>query len=301
MQLELNELDRRYEGLRIAEPGRQARLGAALAREGQQSPVLVVQDSGCWVLVDGYRRVAALEQLGHDLVEAVALPLEEAEALVEVWRLEAGRRRSALEDGWLLWELMDRHGRSQGELCPLFRRSKSWVSRRLGLVRWLPESVQEAVRSGDVPPHAAMKFLVPLARANSDHCERLVAAVGKVTVRQLQRLYSAWRQGDDETRERIVTHPHLFLKADEAVADQDVADEGLNLARDLEILAAVAARVRRKLRDGVLARTRGARRLAITRTWREVDLIVDVLTELFDKEKRRAGSGDQDRDPAPEA
>ena len=41
------------------------------------------------------------------------------------------------------------------------------MSRRMALVSALPESAEEAVRSGWVPPHAAMKSLVPLARANS--------------------------------------------------------------------------------------------------------------------------------------
>jgi hypothetical protein len=42
-----------------------------------------------------------------------------------------------------------------------------------------------------------MKHLVPLARANPEACERLVAAIaGKgLTNRQIGQLYAAWRDG----------------------------------------------------------------------------------------------------------
>ncbi len=58
MKVEIGELTLRYAGLRITDPGRQARLEASLAREGQHSPVLVVEDEADGlVLVDGYRRI----------------------------------------------------------------------------------------------------------------------------------------------------------------------------------------------------------------------------------------------------
>lgn len=42
MELELHQLELKYERLRIIEPGRQSRLLAALSEQGQRSPVLVV-------------------------------------------------------------------------------------------------------------------------------------------------------------------------------------------------------------------------------------------------------------------
>jgi ParB/RepB/Spo0J family partition protein len=302
VQIELGELELRYDGLRIADAGRQARLEASLAREGQQSPVLVVASGDApYVLVDGYRRVAALRSLGRDVVDAVVLELPEAAALVEVWRLEASRRRTALEDGWLLAELVERHGQSQAELAALLRRSKSWVSRRLGLIRALPESVQAAVRRGLLPPQGAMKFLVPLSRANAAHCERLVANLGSqpVTVRQLERLYTTWRAGDEALRERLVSHPLLFLKADEAVAADVEADEGLKLAGELESLSGLCGRVRRRVRDGVFSRANTASRQTAARAWDEAQLTFEGLAEVMNREVRRARSRHENGDPSP--
>ena len=302
MQVELVELELRYSGLRIADPGRQARLEASLAREGQQSPVLVVQSEGDrLVLVDGYRRIEALRRLGHDLVEVAVLPLTEAAALVEVWRLETARRRSALEDAWLLAELAERHGHTQGELASLLRRSKSWVSMRLALATALPESVQQAVRNGTIPAQGAMKSLVPMARANAAHCERLVANLdgSPVSVRQLARLLSTWRAGDEALRERLVTHPLLFLKADEAVTGEVEADEGMKLAGDLEALCGLCGKVRRRLREGVCARANSASRATARRSWQETRLAFEGLVDLMEREVACVGSGHTDGGPAP--
>jgi len=302
VEVEICELELRYAGLRIADPGRCARLEASLAREGQQSPVLVVSDGkNRYVLVDGYRRVEGLRSLGRDVVEVVVLPLAEAAALVEVWRMETSRRRSALEDGWLLAELVETHGLQQAELAAQLRRSKSWISQRLGLVRALPESAQQAVREGLVPAQAAGKYLVPFSRANTEHCERLVAALGTtaITARQLGRLYATWRAGDDALRERLVSHPLLFLKADEAVDTEVEADDGLRLAGELEGLAGLCGKVRRRVRDGVFSRANPASRATATRSWREACLAFDSLVELMDREVTRAGSEHPDGDPAP--
>ena len=78
-----------------------------------------------------------------------------------------------LEEAWLLRELVEVHGENATTLAVSLQRSASWISRRLALVRVLPESVQSAVRRGQLPPQAAMKSLVPLARANRTQCEDL--------------------------------------------------------------------------------------------------------------------------------
>jgi len=74
MQLEFHQLDRRWEHLRVRHPARQRRLLASLAEAGQQTPIVVVAAEGQadrYVVIDGYKRIVALEQLGRDTVEAV--------------------------------------------------------------------------------------------------------------------------------------------------------------------------------------------------------------------------------------
>ncbi|MBA3380971.1 MAG: ParB N-terminal domain-containing protein [Actinobacteria bacterium] len=255
MNLELSTLVLKYAALRVLDPGRVARLVGAMSREDQRSPVLVVGEG---VLVDGYHRVQALRQLGRDLVAAVRLEVTEAEALVLAWRLETGRRKSALEEGWLLAELAETHGRTQVALAADLHRTRSWVSQRLGLVRVLPEDVQEAVRTCKIPAQAAMKSLLPLARADRDACSRLSAAAKEpLTVRQWDRICTAWRKAPPEVRRRIEENPGLLLKTEEAVSVVPV-DAEEKLVQDLEGVAGLCRRARRQVRDGAFARANDA-------------------------------------------
>jgi ParB family transcriptional regulator, chromosome partitioning protein len=220
--IECRALELRYAHLRIRDAGAEARLAASMAEAGQTSPVIVVHDADERpVLLDGYRRVRALGQLGTDTVNVIVLGLSEADGLVYCHRQETSRRRSVVEEGWLVRELSGQ-GPPLRAIGVALGRTASWVSRRMALVSALPEGAEEAVRSGRVPPHAAMKSLVPLARDNKIQCEHLVRALGaeRVTTRQMAQLYAAWRAGDGEVRERIASAPRLFLRAVEASAPE---------------------------------------------------------------------------------
>jgi ParB family chromosome partitioning protein len=167
MKLEFHQLHRRHEHLRVRNAQRQRQLLASLATAGQQTPIIVVAVSDQpdrYLVIDGYKRVAALEQLGRDTVEAVIWPLNEVQALVLDRSLHWSERESALEEGWLLAELEQRFGYGLEELARQFDRSVSWVSRRLALVELLPDSVQQQVRTGEISAQVAMKYLVPVAR-----------------------------------------------------------------------------------------------------------------------------------------
>jgi ParB family transcriptional regulator, chromosome partitioning protein len=263
MEIEFHQLEKKYAALRIADAPRIARLMASLCTHGQQQPVLVVRapgseggSTGRYVLIDGYARVAALNELQRDSVQATVLELTEADALLLAFRLERNRARSAIEEAWLLRELIEGHAIAQRTLGPLLGRSPSWVSRRLALIGVLPAAAEAAVRAGTLPAYAAMKYLVPLARANAAACTQLVTQLGRqrLSVRQCARLYAGWRAGNAAQRQSIVERPLLYLeldeKQDESAAPTDPGTEReQRLLRDLGVLAAICRRVREALRE----------------------------------------------------
>src|SRR5881628_236955 len=137
MQVEFHQLDRRWEHLRVRRPARQRRLLASLAEAGQQTPIVVAalaDQPDRYLVIDGYKRIAALQQLGRDTVEAVFWPMSEAAAVVLDRSLRLSERETALEVGWLLAELERRFDYGLDELARRFDRSVSWVSGRLALV-----------------------------------------------------------------------------------------------------------------------------------------------------------------------
>jgi len=252
MQLEFHQLDRRFEHLRVRDPGRQRRLLASLADAGQQTPIVVVAAAGQpdrYLVIDGYKRIAALQQLGRDTVEAVVWPMSEAEALVLDRSLRLSEHETALEQGWLLSELEQRFGYGLEELARRFDRSISWVSRRLALVELLPEAIQQQVREGKIAAHLAMKYLVPVARISLDDCERMAAAFvrHRFNTRQAGQLYAAWRDGSPAIRKRILDQPELFLKAQRHVEPHSTTAPVAELWRDLEMVAAIMNRTDKRL------------------------------------------------------
>lgn len=250
MRLEFHQLDRRWEHVRVHHPARRRRLLTSLAAAGQQTPIVVVtvdDQPDRYLVIDGYQRIAALQQLGRDTVEAVLWPMSEAEALLLDGSLRWTEQQSALEQGWFLAELEQRFGYGLDELARRFDRSMSWVSRRLALVELLPESIQQQVRDGRIAAQVAMKYLVPAARISLEDCQRLAAifAQNHCETREAGQLYAAWRDGSITARERILATPELFLKT------QRRATTGAEpqLERDLETAGDILRRAGRQLRE----------------------------------------------------
>jgi ParB/RepB/Spo0J family partition protein len=256
MQLEFHQLDRRWEHLRVRHPARQRRLLASLAECGQQTPVVVVAIEGQadrYVVIDGYKRLSALEQLGKDTVEAVVWPMTEAAAVLLDRSLRLSEHETALEVGWLLQELEQRFGYGLDELARRFDRSVSWISRRLALVELLPQAIQQQVREGKIAAQVAMKFLVPVARQNLEDCQRMAAIFAEhhCDTREAGQLYTAWRQGSAAIRQRILDDPALFFKtqrqAQEKAPPGVPSGPGAELIRDLEMVTAIVNRAQRRL------------------------------------------------------
>jgi len=258
MQLEFHQLDQRWAHLRVRHPARQRRLLVSLAESGQQTPIVVVaadSQADRYVVIDGYKRIAALEQLGRDTVEAVVWPMSEAAAVLLDRSLRLSEHETALEVGWLLAELERRFDYGLDELARRFDRSVSWVSRRLALVEVLPEAIQQQVREGKIPAQVALKFLVPVARQNLEDCQRMAAIFAQLhcETREAGQLYSAWRKGSPAVRRRILDDPELFFKTQRQAQEKASVAAGAELLRDLEMVVAIVNRAQRRLAGAAAA------------------------------------------------
>jgi len=291
MQLEFHHLDLRWKHLRVREPQRYRRLLASLAESGQQTPIVVVlaegnsdgQTNPAYLVIDGYKRIAALRQLGRDTVEATVWGMSEAEALLLERTLRLSQQETALEQGWLLQEMEQRYGYSIQDLARSFDRSTSWVSRRLALVELLPEAIQQQVREGSIAAQLAMKYLVPAARISVEDCERMAAAFAthRWNTRQAGQLYTAWREGSRLVRERILAAPELFLKTQRRT-EAPVVTEAAALERDLETAAAIVQRASRRLATALLemdGKQREQAQQQIAKARRELDRMAQRMEQ----------------------
>ena len=247
MRLEFHQLKRRWEHLCTCQPESQRRLMTSLAANGQQTPIVVVatDQPDQYEVIDGYKRIAALQQLGHDTVEAVVWPLTATEALVLARSIQMSPRLTALEEGWLLTELEEHCGYGVEELARQFDRGIGWVTRRLALVDRLPKGVQQQVREGKITAHVATKYLAPIAELSRTDCQRMADAFARhhFSSRQAAELYAAWKKGGPMLRQRLLEQPELFLKAKHQTDPSPPAPTPASeLRHDLEMIAAISSR-----------------------------------------------------------
>jgi hypothetical protein len=82
-----------------------------------------------------------------------------------------------------------------------------------------------AVRAGALSSWAASRILVPLARANNEHAEQLLQALGRerLSRRDRKQWFEHCRSGSCAVRERTVDHPRLLLRA---LAERQVEQRG---------------------------------------------------------------------------
>ena len=244
-ELNLTDLDGRYGRLRVTDQRREAQLLASLAEQGQQDAILVVYGEAGYIVVDGHKRVRALRRLRRDTVRATILEMPTEAALAAAYRAASRQGYSAIEDGWLVYELHRIFKWDLASTAAGLGRSKSWASRRLGLVEALPDAVLEGVRRGELGAWSAMKHLLPLARANSVLCERLAVKIiaAGLRSREVALVCAHLNKGRAKACERILADPALFLKA--LAAEKAAQDPCLSEAEDraykqLELLGNVA-------------------------------------------------------------
>ncbi len=289
MQLEFHQLDRRWEHLRVRHAARQRRLLVSLAEMGQQTPIVVVpaeDQADRYVVIDGYKRIVALEQLGRDTVEAVVWPMSEAAAVLLDRSLRFSEHETALELGWLLAEMEQRFGYCLEDLARRFDRSVTWVSRRLALVELLPEAIQQQVREGKITAQSAMKFLVPVARQSLEDCHRMAAIFAEhhCDSREASQLYAAWRQGSAAIRKRILHDPALFFKTQRQ--EKVPPGTGVELIRDLEMVTAIVNRAHRRLAGAEAVEVNPQQRAAARQQIERIEKQLQRITEKVLPEPR---------------
>lgn len=214
--LEIRHLLTDYICIRAADPAAEEKLLASIARHGQKVPILVARAGrGRRQVLDGFRRLRALCQLERETVAAVEWPGDVADGLVEARRLRGASSSGPLEEGWLVEVLVDAHGMSLSAIGLRLGKTTSWVSRRLGIVRQLPDGVRDKVLAGALSGYVAAKCAVPLARAKGalvgPFCDSVIAHA--LSTRQAEVVYqSLIRTVDPQIQKDILERPQRVLE-----------------------------------------------------------------------------------------
>ena len=182
LDLDLHILELRFEGARLVDPLAVEGLARSIERDGQIVPLIAAGDpssGGRVVLVDGYRRVAALRRLGRDRALVECWPCDLAAAVLAVLANSRSRSFAAIEEALLLRELTQGLGLSQLEVARRCGRNDSWVNRRLKLISALPEQALAAVDIAAVATRAD-EYLEPAACAQEQACACTNPTAGEI-------------------------------------------------------------------------------------------------------------------------
>jgi hypothetical protein len=256
-EIELSQLDLRYEGFRMKNRGLEERLLAAIAQRGIEEPLEGVEAGSARVLLNGFKRHRCALRLGIQRVPYTSLGADEVTGIMGLLRLSNTRALSLLEQARFIDELKNVQAMGVAQIASELSRSKAWVSMRLGLIAEMTPLIREKLFAGVFPVYAYMYTLRQFMRMNGvkrDEVEQFVGAVsGKsLSLREVEQLAHGFFRGPDSFRQEILKG-NLALplaRLQQTAADPDGCSEFERiLIHDLEILQKYMQRTMGKAQD----------------------------------------------------
>lgn len=152
-RVSLDGLGERYREYRFSDPQTESRIKTSLAQDGQLSPLIVCKEHGNYQVLDGFKRLRALRELGTvKEADVLVVSTKEANGKALMLRLNESRKGMCMiEEALVLHAMHARDGLVQRMIAQLVRRHPTWVCRRIALVERLHETVLEHMRLGLIP------------------------------------------------------------------------------------------------------------------------------------------------------
>jgi len=206
--VELSTLNLRYEGYRLQDDAREARLLASIAERGIEEPLAGVDTPEDRFLLDGFKRCRGAKKLGLHCVPYVSLGEEEASGIIALMRVAPNKSLQILEQARFVAELLTMHGMSVADVAESLSRSKGWVCMRRNLMEQMSGATRRILFRGAFPVYSYMYTLRPFMRMNSvtrsdlDRFIQLVAGK-RLSVRDIELLADGYFRGPDSLRAAI--------------------------------------------------------------------------------------------------
>ncbi len=212
--VDIHLLELRYAHCRIMNHQALKRLRDSIETYGQIVPALAIEEKDKLILIDGYLRVRALCACGKDRICVQFSKENEQNAMFSLLTKANERQWEVIEQSVLLQELHRRFGCSLSHIATRIGRDKSFVKRRLDLVEALPENILRTVIAGSLSTWAAGRVMAPLARANGEDAQKLLAHLEKepLSTRELARFYAHYQKSNRSVRDHMLENPSLFIK-----------------------------------------------------------------------------------------
>lgn len=268
--MDLNRFDLDLERLHRSKAIAVARMARSLKERGQLTPVIVMESRECFLLVDGFKRYRAAEKLGRTFLNAVAVQADLKKAKAMVYLLNRSGGFSIIQEALFVKELIEIDGLTRSEAGLLMDRHKSWVSRRLDMVRRLSRELVEALLLELIPPGVGPS----LARVPPCNQADFAAAiqVHRLAPNEIRRLADLYCKAKEPGMQQVILQsPRQVLS---------VVQQELQGAKRPE---RVILRIQSML-DGLRMQIPAERREVFTEHRRQLELILKDILKLIEKE-----------------
>jgi len=169
-----SEFDLSLSRMRVMNLARIEQVERSMQLHGQLQPVVARIHGHAYQIIDGLKRVYVANDLCMGTLQCLVLDVDEAQA--RVLMLSYNRTPQTMEsweEAMVLKDLVERYDVSQRELSKMTGYSRSWVSRRLGLVSKIDEEVASQIRMGVLSGSHA-RALMRLPRGNQAEVARVI-------------------------------------------------------------------------------------------------------------------------------
>ena len=208
-EVELSQLDLRYEGYRMKNAALEERLLGSIAQRGLEEPLEGVEVQEQSVLLNGFKRYRCARKLRLASVPFVSLGADPAVGILSLLRSSNHRSLSFLEQAAFVAELKHERQMNVADIASELSRGKSWVSMRLGLMAEMSATVRKELFSGGFPAYSYMYTLRQFMRMNGvkpEEVEQFVVALSgkKLSVREVEQLAHGYFRGPESFRQEIL-------------------------------------------------------------------------------------------------
>jgi ParB/RepB/Spo0J family partition protein len=210
-EIEIQEIDRRLEGLRLKNKQREAWLIASIAEKGIQTPLQGIRSSNSGlILLDGFKRLRCCCKLNINQVPVLCLGNDKTIGILKLLKDSNERALNILEQAALVDELKETSGLNIREIARQLDCSPAWVSVRLNLLGQMSQTVKEAIFAGRFPVRSYMYTLQSFTRVNKtpsteiDVFVKLTSGKG-FSQRQIETLAHGFFRGGDKLKEQMLS------------------------------------------------------------------------------------------------
>lgn len=205
--IELSQLDLRYQGHRLHQPRLEEQLLSSIAQVGIQEPLQGVRSESVAILLNGFKRCRCARKLHIHTAPFASWGTDEVTGILQLLRGSRDHALHLLEQARFVDELKTERGMSVADIAQQLSRSKAWVSLRLGLVAQLSTVVRDALFAGAFPVYSFLYSLRPFRRLNpSADIDLFVGALRgkKLSVREIEGLAHGFFRGPVSFRQEVL-------------------------------------------------------------------------------------------------